>query len=52
MEKNYPSKKRVNDFSQKQALEPLRKTPDEADTSRTDIKRARKRTVSFSRGGR
>ena len=45
MEKNYRIKNRVNDFSQNQALEPFKKAPDEADTSRTDIKRARKRAA-------
>ncbi len=45
MEKNYRIKKHPNDYSQNQALEPLKKAPDEADTSRTDIKRARKRAA-------
>ena len=40
MEKNYRIKKHPNDYSQNQALEPFKKTPDEADTSRTDIKLA------------
>ena len=45
MKENYRIKNRVNDFSQKQVLEPFKKAPDEADTSRTDIKRARKRAA-------
>ena len=45
MEKNYRIKKHPNDYSQNQALEPFKKAPDEADTSRTDIKRARKRAA-------
>jgi len=45
MEKNYRIKKHPNDYSQSQALEPFKKAPDGADTSRTDIKRARKRAA-------
>jgi Co/Zn/Cd efflux system component len=45
MEKNYRIKKRANDYSQNQALEPLKKAPDEADANRTDIKRAHKRAT-------
>jgi len=45
MERNYRIKKHPNDYSQNQALGPLKKAPDEADTSRTDIKRARKKAA-------
>jgi cation diffusion facilitator family transporter len=45
MEKNYRIKKRVSDCSQKQVLELFKIEPDEADTSRTDIKRARKKAA-------